>query len=305
MNRGTVDHVRDAIGQFATAVQHDPAFARGWARLAETRHLLVMMGAVPPGEAYPQASEESRRALALDPTLADAHLARGLVELWFDWRPDLAAASFAQALALNDSLAAAHHDYAWALLALGRVDEAIAQITTARDLDPLSARANNDIGWLYLQLRRAPDAARACQHTLAIQPGSLEAQACLERAYTQRGLYNAALEAARASTPGFTTDGAAGSATGRGVAHRVAVAARAADHGRAVTLDQSLYAGDLSTCWSAIATLRSSNSTLPSQQRVGMLVFLAGDPALDPLRDDPRFRALTERVTSLTLRVMR
>ena len=110
-------------------------------------------------------------------------------------------ASFERALALNASHAAAHHDYAWSLVALGRDDEAVAHITAARDLDPLSTRANTDIGWLYLQLRQPAEATRACQHTLAIQPGALEAQACLERAYLQRGMYDAALRAAEATLP--------------------------------------------------------------------------------------------------------
>ena len=116
-------------------------------------------------------------------------------------RPARAAASFERALALNPSHAAALHDYAWTLAALGRDGEAVARITAARDLDPLSSRANNDIGWLYLHLRQPAEALRACQHTLAIHEDSLEAQACLERAYVQRGMYDAALRAARATLP--------------------------------------------------------------------------------------------------------
>src|SRR5262249_30266204 len=139
--------------------------------------------------------------------LAEPHLANGIVQLWFDWRAADAARSFERAIALNPSSAAAHHDYAWALMALGRTDEAIAHLTMARDLDPLSVRANNDIGWLFLHLRRPEDAARACQRTLAMQPGALEPQACLERSYADRGLYDAALQAALAGTsksaPGF------------------------------------------------------------------------------------------------------
>ena len=126
---------------------------------------------------------------------------RGPGPLWFDWNPTAAAASFERALRLNGSLAAAHHDYAWSLVALGRDEEAIAEIIRARDLDPLSVRANNDIGWLYLHLRRPADAERACEHTLAVDQTALEAQACLERAYSQRGLWDAALNAARTTMP--------------------------------------------------------------------------------------------------------
>ena len=201
MNRGAPGDVKQAIVALEAAVRDDPSLAAGWAKLAEAQHLLVMMGAAAPKAAYPEAEDAAARALAADATLPDAHVAQGLVDLWYNRRPADAAASFERALALNPSHAVALHDYAWALVALGRDDEAVSRITAARDLDPLSARANNDIGWLYLHLRQPAEAMRACQHTLAIHPDSLEAQACLERAYTQRGMYDAALRAARATLP--------------------------------------------------------------------------------------------------------
>lgn len=297
MNRATPDEVRGAILQFETAVQQDPNLAAGWAKLAEARHLLVMMGALAPSEAYPAAAQAAQRALAADPRLADAHLAQGLVHLWYHWRPADAVKSFEEALALNASSAAAHHDYAWSLMALGRNDEAVSHITTARDLDPLSTRANNDIGWLYLHLRQPADAARACQHTLAIQPTSLEAQACLERAYAQRGLDDAAFEAARATMPpgsGFVSPPDTG---------RSSDALRALWRWRLERLEEAAR-----TRWINPYTLAVHYVLLGDRghaidhletaltQKVGMMVFLDRDPALDPLRSDARFQALVTRL---------
>ena len=94
----------------------DPSFASGWAQLAEARHVMVMIGAMAPRDAYPRAEEAAARALALDSTLADAHVANGLVALWYNWRPSDAARHFERALAANPSHGAAHHDYAWSLV---------------------------------------------------------------------------------------------------------------------------------------------------------------------------------------------
>ena len=116
-------------------------------------------------------------AVRLDANLAEAQAAMGLVQLWGDWNPSGAATSFQRGLAINPSDASAHHDYAWALVALERFDEAAAHITRARDLDPVSSRASNDIGWLYLQIRQPSEAMRACRHTLAIDPAFLHALA--------------------------------------------------------------------------------------------------------------------------------
>jgi TolB-like protein/Tfp pilus assembly protein PilF len=297
LNRSTPDDVRGAIAQFEAAVERDPNFAGAWSKLAEARHMLVMMGALAPESAYPAARQATARAMAADSTLADAHLAQGLVQLWYDWNPAAAAKSFEKALALNASHAAAHHDYAWSLMALGRIPEAIAHITTARDLNPLSARANNDIGWLHLHLRQPADAARACEHTLAINANSLEAQACLERAHAQRGLYDAALRAARAGLPPGDRDRV--STDNRSASDTL----RAVWQWRLERLEQASRTRWISPYTMAVHHVLLGNAEraldqleAAFQHRAGMMVFVHKDPALDPLRDHPRFRMLVNRV---------
>lgn len=293
-NSGSAANIRQALVQFETAAKQDPTFAAAWAKIAETRHLLVMIGALSPGDAYPSARAAAARAVALDPNLADAYLAQGLVQLWHDWRASDAARSFEQSLALNPSLAAAHHDFAWALVALGRNDDAIRHITSARALNPLSTRATNDVGWLYLQLREPAEAARACEHTLAIEPASLEAQACLERAYAQRGSFDAALEAAKATIP---------PASGFKVIDGGEAALRSIWRWR---LDQLEHAAQ--TRWVSPYTLAGLRASLGDSEKAiqdlegayddrdGMMVFLERDPLMDGLRPDPRVQALIKRV---------
>jgi DNA-binding winged helix-turn-helix (wHTH) protein/TolB-like protein len=298
-NGGRPDDLRRAIAQLVAVVEHQPDFADAWARLAAAHHMLVMMGAVEPDAAYPAAREAAARAVALDGTLASAHLARGLVALWYEWKPESAAESFTRALALNASDAAAHHDYAWALVALGRTDEAVRHITAARDLDPVSTRASNDVGWLHLQLRQPEEAARACHQTLAIDSESLEAQACLERAYVARRLYDAALHAARTATPAATT---APAASGRTSADATAELQRLWKW-RVQRLEQASRSRwvspyTLATHYVLIGETHKAIDALETAYaaRAGMLVFLARDPAMDPLRQEPRFAALLAKI---------
>jgi TolB-like protein/DNA-binding winged helix-turn-helix (wHTH) protein len=298
MNRGNADEARKAVAEFETAVKLDPKFAAGWAQIAEAGHLLVMMGAAAPNDAYPRAQEAAARARELDDTLADAHVAHGLVALWYDWQPAAAAGAFEQALALNPSNGAAHHDYAWSLVGLGRFDEAVREITAARDFDPLSTRANADIGWLHLHLRQPAEAARACQHILAIYPDALEAQACLERAFVQRGLYDDAVRAAQASLPAnadIVMPAGAANAESR---------MRAIWRWRLQRLEQAsrtryVNPYSLATYYVLLGDLDRAMTELEHAyaQRSGVIAFLKTDPMVDPLRSHPRFEALLRNVT--------
>jgi len=148
-----------------------------------------------------------------------------------------------------------------------------------------------------LHLRQPTEAARACEHTLAIQPHTPEPQACLERAYIQRGLYDQAFRAAQASLPkdadliapatASATDGV--QAVWRWRLVRMQQAARTrwvSPYSMAVQL---AFLGDLD---GAMAQLEQAYAA-----REGVLAFLKTDPALDPLRSHPRFDALAEKIT--------
>ena len=299
MNRGSADDARRGIEQFETAVKLDPTFAAGWAQLAEVHHLLVMIGAAAPNDAYPAAKEAATRALALDETLADAHVAKGLVSLWYDWKPEAAAQSFERALALNPSHGVAHHDYAWSLVGLGRFDEAVAHITAARDLDPLSIRANADIGWLHLHLRQPTEAARACQHILALQPDALEAQACLERAYVQRGLYDDAVRAAQASLPPNADIVVPASGTSSGEDRMRAIWKWRLQRLEQAARTRYISPYTLATHYVLIGDRDRAMGALEQayEQRAGVIAFLKTDPMVDPLRSSQRFETLLQHVT--------
>jgi DNA-binding winged helix-turn-helix (wHTH) protein/TolB-like protein/Flp pilus assembly protein TadD len=295
-NSGATRDIREALVHFEAAVKRDPGFAAAWAGVAETRHLLVMMGGLAPDDAYAAAGIAAKRAVSGDPNLSDAYVAQGLVQLWHQWRPAEAARSFERALSLNPSHAAAHHDYAWSLLALGREHDAIRHITIARDLDPVSTRANADVGWLHLQLREPIEAARAGERTLAIDASSLEAQGCLERAHVQRGSVDMALEAAKATLPqssGFIP--VKGENAQEGL--------RAIWRWRLQHLDQAAQTRWISpyTVAGLRASLGDTDKAIEDLEaayddRVGMMVFLRRDPVMDPVRHHPRVQALISRV---------
>lgn len=288
-----------ALREFQDAVRLDPSFAAAHAAQADTYHLLAMFGQVPPAQAYPQAAVAAREAARLDPDLADAHAAMGIVQLWGEWNAPAAVRSFERAVALNPSDAAAHHDFAWALVALRRFGEAVRHMTRARELDPLSPRASNDVGWLYLQIRQPGEAARACRHTLAIDPDSLEAQSCLERAHLQRGQYAEALSAARTMHQRMQgTVPAAFQAQGSPADRMRALWRWRLDRLQAAAADRFINPYTIATHHILLGEDELALERLEEAfaARVGAMVLLHTDPLFDPLRAKPAFARILQRI---------
>jgi TolB-like protein/DNA-binding winged helix-turn-helix (wHTH) protein/Tfp pilus assembly protein PilF len=299
LNRGTPGDFRTALTHVEEATRQDPSFAAAHAARAELYHLLAMFGAMPPQQAYAQARLAASEAVRLDANLGDAHAAMGLVQLWADWNPTAAAASLARALALNPSDAGAHHDFAWALVALERFDEAAAHITTARDLDPLSSRASNDIGWLFLQIRQPSEAIRACRQTLALDPESVDAQQCLERAHLQRGELTEALAAARAaalrrSGPMLATLEESGTSQERLLRlwrWRLDRLQSASAERYVSPYTLAMHHAVLGDHEAALAQLERAY-----ESRAPVMVLLRTDPVFERLRDHPRFAKLVVKI---------
>jgi TolB-like protein/DNA-binding winged helix-turn-helix (wHTH) protein len=298
-NRGLPGDFRQALDQFEDAARLDPAFAAARAAQADALHRLAMFGQMPPADAYARAAVAARDAVRIDPNLAEAQAAAGLVQLWGEWNPAAAAASFERALALNPSDAAAHHDYAWALVALGRFDDAAAHITRARELDPVSPRASSDIGWLHLHIRRPGDALRACRQTLALDPDSVEAQQCLERAHLQRGEITEALSAARTAAaharrevPAALDEPGTPESRLRSLWRERLERIRAVEGERYVSpYTIAMHHAILGEDEAALDRLEAAY-----EARVGMMVLLPTDPVFERLHASPRFEALAERI---------
>jgi TolB-like protein/DNA-binding winged helix-turn-helix (wHTH) protein/Tfp pilus assembly protein PilF len=295
LHRGTPDDLRTALGHVEDALRRDPSFAAAHAAHADAHHLLAMFGLMPPAEAYARARVAAGNAVRLDAHLADAHAAMGLVQLWGDWNPAASAASLARAMELNPSDAAAHHDYAWALVVLNRFDEAAAHIARAQALDPVSPRASNDIGWLHLQIRQPSEAIRACRHTLALHPGSIEAQQCIERAHLQRGEFAEAVAAARAAAARAGAPLPAGlepAAAPR--EHLLALWRWRLQRLRSVAAERYVSPYTVAMHYAVLGEDDDALTSLEEalRTRAPAMVLLRTDPVFDSLRDSARFKQL-------------
>ena len=165
-NRAEVDK---QIAWFDEAIRKDPTFAPAYVGLAAAYGALgtVFVGA-PPSETRPRVINAARKALELDPDLADAHVL--LANMYMrQWKWAEAEAEYRRALGLNPNDAAAHDRFSDWLLCHGRMEEALAWARRARDLDPLGP-SGHTIGWTFLNAHRYDEAIREFRSALAVRP---------------------------------------------------------------------------------------------------------------------------------------
>jgi tetratricopeptide (TPR) repeat protein len=171
-NRRTEEGLAEAVALFTAATERDPRFAPAFSGLADSYVVLGTYGARAPHEVMPLAREMARRALAIDPSLAEPHAALGMVAASYDHDWAAAEASFARAVTLAPGYATA---YQWRAVALwvpqARFDEAMRDIAHAQSLDPLSLAISATAGIVLALAGRCEEAIARHRQTLALAPG--------------------------------------------------------------------------------------------------------------------------------------
>jgi TolB-like protein len=166
--------LEQSITYFEEAIRKDATFAPAYVGLANIYDALgtIFVGA-PPGEVRPKVINAARKALELDPSLAEAHVL--LADIYQErWEWSDAEAEYKKALELKPNDAVAHLGFANWLLCQGRTDEALAWSRHARELDPLGD-IGISIGWILFQARRYDEAIRELRSVLAVHPDSASA----------------------------------------------------------------------------------------------------------------------------------
>jgi serine/threonine-protein kinase len=189
-NQGTIAGYKKAIDYFQQAIGKDPKYALAHAGLADSYLLLGSYWV----EAIAEAKTAALTALELDRTLAEAHVSLGHIKLWLDWDWPAAEREFKQGISLNPNSALAHNQYAMYLAAMGKLDEAIAEVKRAQELDALSPIVNTDLGWYLLYAGRGAEAAEQFRKTLELDANYLSARWGLGAADVQRHAYAEAVD---------------------------------------------------------------------------------------------------------------
>jgi tetratricopeptide (TPR) repeat protein len=191
MNKGTPEGFDKAVGYFQEAVDKDPTDPLAYAALATgyttAGHLMDS-----PDYRVPRARAAAERALQLNDTLADAHLALAVLEAYRDWKWDAAEKRMKRALALNPNLSLAHFQMAWLHWLYGRYDEAIAAGNKARELDPLSIIYHWGTDF-YRMAGRYQEAITEARQALEMNPNLFISRIVLACTYSDLGRHEEAI----------------------------------------------------------------------------------------------------------------
>jgi TolB-like protein len=287
-NQRTEEQLHRSIRYFQQAIDADPAFARAYAALADSWSILASWGFVTERDGYPRAAAAARKALEIDDSLAEAHTALALVHWNYDWDWPAAEAAFLRAIELDPNYASAHQWYGQLLLVtMKREVEGFAMTRRALELDPLSPIINAIQSYQCHFARQHECALEEAQRTLELFPGFRPAQVYLSWAYIQTGKLDEALELGRTLGTDYVVGLAAAKLGQRDLAQSVA-----ADlvERQALCLAARLY-GVLGETDRAFELIDQA-----IEYRDDMMIGLPTEPAWDPLRSDPRFNQLLQRL---------
>src|SRR6267154_1259140 len=295
------DNIPKAIGFYEQAITRDPNYALAYAGLAEAYVLLPAYTPTAPQDAYPKAKSAALKALQLDDKLAEAHTALGLVLCFSDRDMAGSISEFQHAIALNPNYATAHHWYGnGPLLAVGRFDEAIAEGKRAIELDPFSPIINADLGQDLFCARRYDDAVAQLRKTLQIDPTFYYAHYNLGMALQLKGDLPAAIaeytQAQQLSddlfVPVLLASAKAKSGDKDAAVRLLAELEELSQHRHVPSYWRAFLYLSLGNRDEAVRWLEQVIADHDSPN-IDMIIV---DPWLDPLRGDPRFEVLVQKV---------
>ncbi len=301
-NRWTPEDAYLAISHFERSAEMDPTCALAFSGLANVYTFMASIGQMPADDAYPRAAAFARHALELEPEAGEGHLSLGAVQFFYDWDFEGAERNLAEAVRRIPGSAEARHIYSLYLKAVGRYEESVEQMRLAVRLDPLSLPMNYALAVACLAAGDLDAAATQARRALELDPGFRPAVELTGFLHVHRGDAAAALEAWR-RLPELTGDpfvGAAliGFALGRlGRRDEAEAMLRLLDERAAAHPELNLRMDYAMLHW-GLGDLDETFRQLEAavDERMGVVVFLATSPNWAPIRSDPRFRALVDRV---------
>jgi TolB-like protein/DNA-binding winged helix-turn-helix (wHTH) protein len=280
---------------FQQAIQFDPSFARAYSGLADYYGAKAAYGVVPAEEGWRKSEEASRKALALDDRLAEAHCSLASKMMYYDWNWPGTEREIQRGLELDSHYAVLHNLYSHLLSYTGRFDQSIVEARRAEELDPLGertavqralrfsrrfdlflsevdkvfaqdpARIHKERARVYRATKRRAEEVQETDQELRIE-GCAPCADRLARAYARRG-YTGWLQ------------------------ERLNVLNETAKDGKSMTFEHAELYAAMGNTDKAMQYLEDGY-----REHTIELVRLQVNPAYDDMRTDPRFEDLIHRI---------
>src|SRR3984893_10719745 len=299
-NKWTPASCWQALEYCRLAIEIDPAYAPAHAVMADCYTALSVFGALRAKEAFPRAKAAATKAVEMAPTLSDAHLAVGLVNLYFDWDWDAAERHMRLAVELSPRSARARYGLSLWLLVQHRYQEAIQEADFALELDPLSLPMNFNVGYLNYFAGNNDRAIAQFEKVLEMDPSFVQASLILCPAYLRKRLPAEALAVVEKALP----------ISGNWSSLRAMLAVVHAGAGRAAQaleiledLKKEGASVPLFSYWAAIVfnVLNDREQALDwlekaCEERIGFVALLKVASGFRNLTEEPRYQAILRQI---------
>jgi TolB-like protein/DNA-binding winged helix-turn-helix (wHTH) protein/Flp pilus assembly protein TadD len=299
-NKRSAEGLKRAIDYFEHAIDRDPDYARAYSGLADSYALLGdwEYGILSPQEAFPKAKAAATRALALDDNLSEAHTSLAFILDLYDWGWASAEKEYKRALALNPGYATAHHWYAWHLIVTGRNNEGIAELKKAESLDPLSLIISADLADALCIAQRYDESVRQSQKTIEMDPHFAVGHYQLGQALEQKHRHDEAIAEFRRAIElsGGNTTFESNLANAYAVSGRTEEAMRIVEDLESRQSQGSSTDASIALVYVGLGDNARAMTWLNKAYQVRFNPSILMRPVFDPLRSDPRFQDLLNRI---------
>ena len=300
-NKRTFEGVDEGIEYFKQAIAADPSYALAYTGLADSYALHIDYRNVPVHEGFQKAKLYARKAIELDDTLAEAHASLAWSLFIYDWDWNGAEREFRRAIELDPRYATAHQWYAFMLASQGKFEEALIEAHTAQENDPASVSVRRSLGYTYVYARKYQQARYHMDRAIAMNPTA-------EETYRLQGfiltLDKQYADAERVLREALELAPAGGTYTKATLAYSLA-AAGDPSYAKEVAAEleekrKSDYVSpvELAMVYVALGNAERALDWVEHavEERRGWSAYLRVHPILDPVRNEPRFAALVERM---------
>jgi tetratricopeptide (TPR) repeat protein len=257
-------------------------------------------GLVPIKESHPRARSAAEKAIALDPKLAEAHasLATVIADYYWDW--DAAERHFRRSIELDPNYPVARNWYSQHLSRMGRFNEAIEEAKRAQMLDPVSSSAYGHLGLALYRARRYDEAIAELRKGLDLDPRALDIHIFLGLVLAGQGDSEEAIRAMQTAVDvseqnpslvlllGYAYASGGKSAEARAILKEMDVPSKGSSEYPFETALIYMGLGDHDRSFEWFERAYA--------ERAWQMGFLGVEPLVDPLRSDPRFARLLQKL---------
>jgi eukaryotic-like serine/threonine-protein kinase len=290
--------LRKAVEYLEQAIAIDPNYALAYAALADT--WLIGDHAEPPSETAPKSKRMALRAVQLDSSLSEAHVALAMVKLVLDWDWPGAEAEFRKAIECDPKNVDAYRWFGTFNLRLGRNDTALDKYRRAVQLDPTDTLSQQYLGSGYYWIGRYPEAVTVFRSILELNPEDARTHLALGLALSEMGEYREAVRELEFATTQRPTDSNIAAARGYALAR-----AGSKSEARGVIRELEQLRAQRYVSAASFATIHAGLGDIENalrwcdkayEERTRWLVHLKGEPRLANLRAEARFQELVRKI---------